>query len=126
MSHYSTHVNEKGEVMCKIFRRKFKLDVIKSWVRYDRFVRELCVTKQDGCQCVMNVEDRRVIGFLYVLKDIINGLNEYKESQERLIILNLIDRRKYTDESILHNMRNSKNEWTHSICIDEAERRGLI
>lgn len=37
MSYSSTHVNEKGEVMCKTCRRKFKLNEVES-----------CATRQDG------------------------------------------------------------------------------
>lgn len=48
MSYSSTHVNEKGEVMCKTCRRKFKLNEVESCVRCDRFVCKSCATRQDG------------------------------------------------------------------------------
>ena len=66
------------------------------------------------------------MGFLDGLKNGIDRLNEHKERQERAFVRSLMDRRKYPDAAILHNMRNSENEWTRSVCRDEAERRGLI
>ena len=66
------------------------------------------------------------MGFLEGLQASIGRLNDYKECKEKAFVRDLMNRIKYPDEAILHNMRNSKNEWTRSVCREEAERRGLI
>ena len=48
MSYCSTHVNDKGEVMCISCRRKFNLSRVVTCVYCDRFVCRACASKKNG------------------------------------------------------------------------------